>query len=76
MAVVTLSPKLSERVEETAKRRGVDVEALIEELIGPADAVTDDTAAIDAALNDFAQGRCRDAADFFAEHREKYPEPR
>jgi len=75
MPAITLSPELSERVERTAKRQGTNVEALIEELIGP-DFVIDETAAVQEALEASRQGKYRSASDFFDEHRKQRPEPR
>jgi len=74
MAMINISPELSDRVEKTAARQGTSVEALIEELLGPP-TVIDEVAAVKEALDASQQGKVRSAADFFTEHRQRNPEP-
>lgn len=78
MAII-LKPETEEKLRQTAQWEGQDADTLADALLAEVLAqrereYTEDVAAAQEGINAVNQGRVRPAAEFFAEHRQRYPD--
>lgn len=79
MAIV-LKPETEEKLRQTAQWEGQDADALADALLAEVLAqrereFSEDVAAVQEAWVAVRQGRERPAAEFFADHRRRFPDP-
>ena len=76
---ITLKPETEEKLRQTAEWEGQDADtfadALLAEVLAQREReFTEDIAAVQEAWAAIPKGRFRPAAEFFAEHRKRYPD--
>lgn len=76
---ITLRPETEEKLRQMAQWEGQDADAFAEALLADIlaereQAFAEDVAAAQEGMEAINQGRFRPAAEFFAEHRRRYPD--
>jgi predicted transcriptional regulator len=77
---ITLKPETEEKLRQTAQWEGQDADTFADTLLAESIARYEqefeaNVAAIQEGLDALDAGRFRPAAEFFAEHRQRYPDP-
>ena len=77
---ITLKPETEEKLRQTAEWEGQDADAFADTLIADVLAererqLAENVKLLQEGLNALDAGRFRPAAEFFAEHRQRYPDP-